>query len=134
MTRFDPAVMGTIDPRLQVGEDKMDHRQVLFRLLRVSPERERVVPIANLAKTAVSLPTAGTDDRARRYGILDECGECFGVATRKRNIGLCGAGDNAEPEAARISQFLGRNAAFVGILPFRGAVRARTSTAPTTVV
>ena len=30
MTRLDPAMMGAIDPRLQIGEDKMDHRQMLL--------------------------------------------------------------------------------------------------------
>src|ERR1700720_4170481 len=36
MTRFDTPVVSAIDPCLQVGEHKMDHRQVLFRLLRVT--------------------------------------------------------------------------------------------------
>src|ERR1700730_17990041 len=47
MTRFYPAVVSAVDPRLQVGEDKMDHRQVLLRLLWVASQRERVVPIAH---------------------------------------------------------------------------------------
>src|SRR5881227_3865465 len=38
------------------------------------------------------------------------------------NIYLVGARDNAEPKTPRISKFLGRNAAFMGILPFRTAI------------
>jgi len=96
----------------------MDHRKMLLRLLRVPPERERVVPVADLAKTAVSLPAVSTDDRARRYVLLDEYGERIGIATRKRNIGLFGVGDYAEPKTPGISALLDWDTAFVGILPF----------------
>src|ERR1700682_6458927 len=47
MMRLNPAVMGAIDPRLQIGEDKVNHRQVLFRFFRVASEREGIVPIAH---------------------------------------------------------------------------------------
>ena len=43
MTRFYPAVVSAIDPCLQIGEDKMDHWQVLFRLLWVTPKGKRIV-------------------------------------------------------------------------------------------
>jgi hypothetical protein len=120
MMRLDPAVMGAIDPRLQIGEDKMDHRQVLLRLLRVTPEREGVMPVAHFAKVAVPLPAVSADNGACRYVFLDECGECIGIATRNRAIRLFGAGDDAESEAPRISEFLDRDAAFVGIFPLCG--------------
>src|ERR1700720_1817756 len=45
MTRFYPAVMSTVNPCLQIGENKVDHRQVLLRLLRVTPEDKRIVPV-----------------------------------------------------------------------------------------
>jgi hypothetical protein len=122
MTRFDPAVVSAIDPCLQIGEDKVDHRQVLFRLLWITPKRERIVPLAHLAQAVIPLPAVSANDGARCYVLLDKCGECFGVAPRKRNISLIDAGDNTETEAPRISEFLGRNAAFVGILPFRTAI------------
>jgi hypothetical protein len=122
-------MMGAIDPRLQIGEDKVDHRQVLLSLLGITPESERVVPIAHLAKTAVPLPSVSADNGAYRYVFRDECGERIGIATRKRIIRLFGAGDDAEPETPRIGEFLGRNAAFVGVLPLCGAtlgILART--------
>ena len=122
MTSFDAAVMSAIYPRFQVGKDKMDHRQMLLCLLWVTPEGERIVAITHLSKTVISLPTVSTNDGAYRYIVLDECGECFGIAARKRNIGLFDARDNAEPETPRISEFLGRYAAFVGVLPFRAAI------------
>src|ERR1700693_5706795 len=45
MMRLNPATMG--DPRLQIGEDKMNHRQVVLRFLGVPPEREGVVSVAH---------------------------------------------------------------------------------------
>ena len=122
MTRFDAAVMSAFYPRLQIGEDKVDHRQVLFRLFWVTPEGKRIVSVTHLAKPVISLPAVSADDEACRYVVLDECDECFGGATRKRGIRPFDAGDNTEPEATSISEFLGRNAALVGIFPFRAAI------------
>src|ERR1700731_3782569 len=114
MTRFDPTVMSAIDPCLQIGEDKVDHWQVFFCFLWVTPKCKRIVLITHFAKSVISLPAVGANDGASRYVVLDECCECFGVATRKRNISLFNARYNAKPEAPRISELLGRNAAFVG--------------------
>ncbi len=61
MMRLDPAVMGTIDPRFQIGEDEMDHRQMLLSLLWITPERKRVVPVAYLAQIIISLPAISAD-------------------------------------------------------------------------
>src|ERR1700736_5118244 len=122
MTGFDTTVMSAIDPRLQIGEDKMDHRQVFLRLFGITPECERIVFVANFAKAVIALPSVSTNDGASGYIVLDECCERFGVAARKRNINLFDAGDNTEPEAPCISEFLSRNAAFVGIFPFRATI------------
>jgi len=111
MTRFDSAVMGAIDPRLQIGEDKMDHRQVFFRLPRVAPEDKRTVLVPHGGKTVISLPAVSANDGAGRYIVINKYGECFSITTGKRNICPFDARDNAEPEAPRISEFLGRNAA-----------------------
>src|ERR1019366_8564665 len=91
-------------------------------LLGIATELKCVVPVANLAKAAIPLPAVSADDGVSRYIVLDECGERIGVTTRKRNTGLFDAGDNTESEAPRISEFLGRKAAFVGILPFCAAI------------
>jgi hypothetical protein len=88
MMRLDPAMVGAIDPRLQIGEDKMDHRQVLLRLLRIASKRERVMSISNLAKTAIPLPAVSADGGACRYAILDEGRKRISIAARKRIIRL----------------------------------------------
>src|SRR3984893_18315577 len=122
MTGLDTAVMGAIDPRLQIGKDKVDHRQMLFRLLRIAPKRERVMSIPNLAKAAIPMPAVSADGGACRYAVLDEGSKRISIAAGKRIIRLFDAGDNAEPETASISEFLDRNAACVGILPFRTSI------------
>jgi hypothetical protein len=88
MTRLDTAVMSAVDPRLQIGENKMDHWQMPFRLLWVSPKDKRIVPIAHCGKVAISLPAVSANDGASRYIVFDKCCERFGIATRKRNICL----------------------------------------------
>jgi hypothetical protein len=111
MTRLDPAVVSAINPCLQIGEDKMDHRQVFLRLLRISTEDKRAVLVTHFAKSIISLPAVSANNGASCYVVLDKCGERFSITTGKRNICPFGARDDAEPEAPRISEFLGRNAA-----------------------
>jgi hypothetical protein len=115
-------MVSAVDPCLQVGEDKMDHRQVLLCLLRIAPERESVMSIPNLTKAAIPLPAVSADGGACRYAILDEGRKRISIAAGKRIIRLFDAGDNAESETASISEFLDRNAAFMSILPFRATI------------
>ena len=70
MTRFDPAMVGAINPCLQVGEDKMDHRQMLFRLLWIAPEGKRIVYVIHSSKVVISLPAVSANDGASRYITL----------------------------------------------------------------
>ncbi len=100
----------------------MDHRKVLLCLLRVATKRERIVPIAHSGNVIISLPTISTDNGAAHYIVIYKSGKRFDVAARKRNICLFNARDNSEPEAPRIGEFFGRNALFVGILPFRATI------------
>ena len=79
-------------------------------------------PITYFSQVVISMPAVSANDGALRYVVPDKCGERFGVAPRKRRVLLFDAGDNAEPEAASISEFLGRNAAFMGIIPFRTTI------------
>jgi len=121
MSRLDPAMMGAIDPRLQIREDKVDHWQVLLCLLWVTPERERVVPVANSGKVVISLPAVSADNGSRRYIIAYESGKRLDVAARKRGLYLSDARDDAEPEPASVSQFLDRGAPFMVVPPLRAA-------------
>ena len=122
MTRFDPAMVGAIDPRLQIGKDKMDHWQVLFRLLWVAAERENIVLITYPAKVIISLPAISADDRAVRHIFRDESSKRLNVATGGRSNYLFHAGNDAEPKAPSISEFLGRNATVMSIFPFHFAI------------
>ncbi len=99
MTRLDTTVVSAIDPCLQIREDKMDHRQVFFRLFWVTAESKSIVLIANLTKPVISLPAISQNDRASRYIIFDECCECIGVATRKRSLYRLDAGNDAKPKS-----------------------------------
>jgi hypothetical protein len=121
MTRLDTAVMSAIDPRLQVGEDKVDHRKVLFCLFRVAPQRENIVLVANPTKIIIPLPAVSADDGARRYIFRDESGKRCDVAARNGSIYLFDAGDDTEPKTPGISEFLDRDASFMGIPPFCAA-------------
>lgn len=114
-------MVGAIDPRLQVREDKMDHRQMLLRLLWITPERERIVPIAHSDKVVIPLPAVSADGGAWRHIVPDESGKRIDVATRKRSLHLFDAGDDAEPKTPGVSKFLDRDAFFVGIPPLRAA-------------
>src|ERR1700675_4909803 len=122
MMRLNPAVMGAIDPCLQIGEDKMNHRQVLLRFLRVPTEREGVVFVANLSKIAVPMPSVRADGGPRRHIILDECSERIGVAARKMILHRSGARYDAETETASVSEYPDRDAAFVSVLPLSGQI------------
>jgi len=121
MTRFYPAVVSAIDPCLQIGEDKMDHRQVFLCLLRIAPERENIVLIIYPAKVIISLPTISANNGAGRHIFGDESGKCLDIAARKRSNCLFHARDDAEPKAPSISKFLDRNATFMRIPPLRAA-------------
>jgi hypothetical protein len=98
MARLDTAVVSAINPCLQIGKDKVDHRQMFFCLLWVASEGKRIVLVTHFAKPVISLPAVSANDRARCYIVLDECCERVGVATRKGNISLFDARYNAEPE------------------------------------
>jgi hypothetical protein len=80
MTRFDPSMVSAVNPCLQIGENKMDHRQVLFRLLWVAPKGKCIVPIAHCGKVAISIPSISANDRVRRYIVFDKCCERFGIS------------------------------------------------------
>jgi hypothetical protein len=121
MTGIDTAVMSAIDPCLQIGEDKMDHWQVLFCLLWIASERENIMFIANPTKVVISLPAVSANDGTRRHVLRYESGERLNVTAGERSNYLFHAGDDAEPKTPGISEFLDRNTAFVSIFPFRAA-------------
>src|ERR1700730_2615869 len=122
MARLYPSMMCAVDPCLQVGEDKMDHRQVLLCLLRIAPKGKRIVPISHSSNVIISLPSVSANDGGRCYIVFDECCERIGIAARKWNICLFAARNDAEPKAPGVSKLLDRDAAFMGIFPFRTTI------------
>src|SRR2546430_5801021 len=73
------------------------------------------MPVAHFAKPVIFMPAVSENDGASRHVVFDECGECSGVAARKRN--MFDAGDNAESKAPGISEFLDWNTPLMGIPP-----------------
>jgi hypothetical protein len=98
-------VMRAIDPRLQIGEDKMDHGQVLLCLIRIATERKRAMSISDFIKSSITPPSVSANDRARRYGVFDESGKRIAIAPGNVRVG-----DNAEPEASSIGSSPSRTA------------------------
>ena len=66
------AVVDTDQPRLQVGENQMDDRQVLLGNLWITTLGNSEVLIAALTEASIAAPIVGNDQRSRRDGALDE--------------------------------------------------------------
>jgi len=106
------AVMGAGQPRLQVGKDQMNDRQILFRYFGVAPLSNGEVSIAVLTKVGVAGPIIGGDRRARDHGALDEAAERLRAAI----------GHDGEADAARVT-------ASLALIELGTGWRWRTSTA-----
>ena len=65
-------VMRTQQPRLQIGEDEMDHRQRLLGLLGVTAEHDRRVLVADALQVVVPSPAVGDDAAVGLDAIGDE--------------------------------------------------------------
>ena len=66
------AVVDTDQPRLQVGENQMDDRQVLLGNLWITTLGNSEVLIAALTEASIAAPIVSNDQRSRRDGALDE--------------------------------------------------------------
>ena len=66
------AVVDTDQPRLQVGENQMDDRQVLLGNLWITTLGNSEVLIAALTEASIAAPIVSNDQRFRRDGALDE--------------------------------------------------------------
>ena len=79
------AVVDTDQPRLQVGENQMDDRQVLLGNLWITTLGNSEVLIAALTEASIAAPIVSNDQRSRRDGALDEPTERLGTtASRTR--------------------------------------------------
>ena len=73
------AVVDTDQPRLQVGENQMDDRQVLLGNLWITTLGNSEVLIAALTEASIAAPIVSHDQRSRRDGALDEPTERLGA-------------------------------------------------------
>ena len=64
------AVVDTDQPRLQVGENQMDDRQVLLGNLWITTLGNSEVLIAALTEASIAAPIVSNDQRSRRDGAL----------------------------------------------------------------
>lgn len=64
------AVVRAEDPRLEVREHEVDHRQRLLGLLRIAAEHDRLVVVPQRSQAVVTDPAIG-DDVAVRLDALD---------------------------------------------------------------
>lgn len=70
-------VMNTIEPSLQVGKDKMDHRQMLFGNLGIAPFRPSKVFIPALGESGVAAPVIGDDHYIGSNDFFNETAKRF---------------------------------------------------------
>ena len=74
------AVMNATQPRLQVGEDEMNDRQILLSDLGVASLGDGEVFVAALGEAGIAGPIVGDDRRTRSNGALDKAAERFRAA------------------------------------------------------
>ena len=79
------AVVDTDQPRLQVGENQMDDRQVLLGNLWITTLGNSEVLIAALTEASIAAPIVSNDQRSRRDGALDEPTERLGATVLSTN-------------------------------------------------
>ena len=75
----------TDQPRLQVGENQMDDRQVLLGNLWITTLGNSKVLIAALTEASIAAPIVSNDQRSRRDGALDEPTERYDRVRRARS-------------------------------------------------
>ena len=66
------AMVDAVEPSLQVGEDEVDDRQILFGNLRVAALGDGEVIVAPLAEAGVTIPVVRDDRCAGRNRSLNE--------------------------------------------------------------
>src|ERR1700737_395229 len=66
------AVMNAVQPGLQIGEDEMDDRQILFGYQRIAALRNREMFVAATGEAAITGPVVSNNGRPWRNGFLNE--------------------------------------------------------------
>src|ERR1035437_6266495 len=92
------AVMNATQPSLQIGEDEMDDRQILFGSLRIAELRNPTMFVAATGEADITGPVVGNDLCPGRNGFLNEAAKRSCATIRH----------NGEPNAASVSPTLAR--------------------------
>ena len=79
---LDATVMRPLDPSFQVAENKMDHGQVGFGLVRIAAERQRVMVVSNLWQFRIPSPSVSAHHSAKRNIVSDKADKRFGASIR----------------------------------------------------
>src|SRR5450432_77824 len=74
------AVVDSVEPGLQVGDDEVDHRHELFGNFGIAAFSNRMVVVAPLAQAGIAAPIVGGGQRTRHDDILDKAGQGLGAA------------------------------------------------------
>jgi hypothetical protein len=108
----DTTVVSTKNPSFQIGENKVNHRQVKFGFVRIATKDKRVMGVSHFWQIIIFLPSVGANGGTYCHIFLDERGQVVGAL----------AGHDLEPESTRLNEIFGRNAAPVSLFSLRGAV------------
>jgi hypothetical protein len=76
---FNAPMMRSLDPSFQVAENKVDHGQVCFCLVRVAAENQCLMPVSHLRKSLIPDPSIGANDGVRCNVIFNEARKHFGA-------------------------------------------------------
>ncbi len=96
------AVMGSEEPRIEVRENDVDHRQVLVCLGLIAADVHGFVPESELLQFVVAGPTVGSDQRARLDVLGDEAFE-RGLATVWDGLKAKTSGDHSPAMAPAVA-------------------------------
>jgi hypothetical protein len=82
MFGLDTAVVGSLDPRLHVAEDEVDHGQVGLCLVWIASECQRLMAISHLENSTVTAPSVAPNGGASCNILFDKASEQFGATIR----------------------------------------------------
>ena len=89
---LDTPMMGSLDPRFQVAENEVDHRQVSLGLIRVTAKFQRLMAISKLRQLGIAGPGVGSYGSSGHDVIFDKSDRRFAATVRH----------NTKPQASRI--------------------------------
>src|SRR5580658_7880896 len=93
MLWFYTPMMSTIQPSLQIAENKMDHRQVCLSLVGIATKRQEVMAVSHFWEPRIAGPSIGSHSSASGHVVFDKASKHFGAPI----------GDDAKPQPPRVN-------------------------------